>query len=707
MTDDSPSALGPLFGPDFILVTVDDANKVSYQLEIFPDGNNPLLKSNGIAQQFYFMPQRIYLAKKQDSPQDFDFGMTVFKGLMTSEDTVGVTPGQGTGGGDVEVGGGFCTFSTTFAIPPEVITNAIAALKSQSFTAPPPPRLLPYMNFSPTDPAPLLGIVPILSNSVSIAIPQFAPGGPTTPTGGTPTPTPPPSGSPAPTPPPAGSTPPLLWAQAQCAQKGSIEAEGISSFLVSCSELAAGAIAGSLQAGVSPFTVYYALSEQFYLPACFISVTIDMDKTFDSFSANVSAGNAFISGNFQEAYSNCVTNGSIVTDMKINEAAIPDDLKQMILQQCQQMQQNAINWVKDEIFDWQPTDGGAAQAPPQSLLGSIFGGASVSMKSTYQHRGLNVTQQLTLDTTIAKDDTLSGDLSDLEPAIKADIGKYLAIVDIGQYFQKVQVAATNAINWNETLPDGTNLADPIMSAMVEVSYPVYSQPLGAQNTVNLQTLGQGFHYLVGQQAGTTGLAQWTSNNPVDVINIAFLRLDKPITQWPQDQVQVTKTLIFDGNDPRVDLTGNKTQVVITTTDNDHTPVIDMDAVGYVFVRFMCRPLPPNVTIVINTTLGPRKDNITITSANQKSAIWEIFSDKYIALTSFQYTVQVTVQGPNFTDNPIVYQSAAPVTAALPPGRVKYQALLSLQLPNAPANLVQAINTYILQYQQQMATGTLT
>ena len=57
-------------------------------------------------------------------------------------------------------------------------------------------------------------------------------------------------------------------------------------------------------------------------------------------------------------------------------------------------------------------------------------------------------------------DTKSGDLSDLMPAVKADVSKYLAIIDIGQFFQKIQVAATNAINWNETLPDGTNLCGP-------------------------------------------------------------------------------------------------------------------------------------------------------------------------------------------------------------------------------------------------------
>jgi hypothetical protein len=679
MTNDAVTPLGPLLSADRIFVTATDNGKVPYQLEIFPDANNSLLKSNGLPQQFYFMPQRIYLAKKQDSPQDFDFGMTVFKGLLTPEDTIGVNPGQTTGGGDVEAGGGFCTFSTTFAIPPEVIQHATDSLKSQNFDAPVPAGLQAFLpGFGASDPAPILGIVPILGNLVSIAIPQFAPGG-----------------SPA----------APLWAQAQSAQKGSIEATGISSFLVSCNELAAGAIAGSLKAGISPFTVNYALTEQFYLPTCEIDVDIDMDKVFDSFSAAVTVSSFIDNASFQAAYSNCVTNGAISTVMKIDEAAIPDDLKAIIMQQCTQMQTNAINWVKDAIFSWNPTSGADAAAQ-QTPMGSIFGGASVSMKSDYQKRSIHVQQTLTLDTSIAMSDTKAGDLSDLEPAIKADWTKYLAIVDIGQFFQKIQIAATNAINWNETLPDGTKLSDPIISAMVSVSYPNYDQPLGDQNTVNLQTLGQGYHYLTGQATGQTGLAQWTSSNPSDVINVSFMRLDNTISQWPSDQVTVTKTLVFDGNDPRVDLSNSQTQVTIATTDNNHTPVIDMNAVGYIFVRFACRPLPPNVTLVVSTTLGPRNDSITITNTNQKSALWEIFSDKYVGQTSFQYTVQVTVQGPNFTDNPIVYQSAAPITVPLPPSRVKYQPLLSLQLPDAPANQVAAINSYILKYQQMLTSGTV-
>jgi len=681
--DSAVTPLGPLLSADRIFVTTTGADKVPYQLEIFPDANNVLLQQNGLPQQYYFMPQRIYVAKRQDDPQDFDFGMTVFKGLMTSEDTIGVNPGPGTGQGDVEVGGGFCTFSTTFAIPPDVIQNATNALKSQKFDTPIPGGLLAFMPvFHQNEVDPILGIVPILANAVSIFVLQGAPA-----SGGTP------------------ASP--IWLQAQSAQKGSIEATGISSFLVSCNEFAAGIIAGSLKAGTTPpFTVNYQLTEQFYLPTCEVDVDIDMDKTYESFSMAIQASGFFTSASFQAAWSECVTNGSITTVMKIDEAAIPADLKTIIMNQCQQMQTNAINWVKEFIFDWNPSNGGDAQAQ-STPFGSIFGGASVSMKLNYQKRAMHVQQTLTLDTSIAMTDGKQGDLSDLMPAVKADVNKYLAIIDIGQFFQKIQVAATNAINWNETLPDGTNLSDPIMSAMVSVSYPDYDQPLAGQNNVNLKTLGQGYHYITGQQTGTDGLAQWSSKNPADVINISFLKLDNPISQWPSNQVQVTKTLIFDGNDPRVDLTNNQTQFVVTTTDNNHTPVLDMNAVGYVFVRLGCRPLPGAVTLVVNTTLGSRNDSITITSANQKSAIWEIFSDKYVGETSFQYTVQVTVQGPNFTDNPIVYQSDQPITVPLPPGRVKYNPLLSLQLPNAPADQVADINRYILNYQKEMLTGTLT
>ena len=81
-----------------------------------------------------------------------------------------------------------------------------------------------------------------------------------------------------------------------------------------------------------------------------------MDKTYQSFSAAVDVSGFFTNASFQAAWSSCVTSGAITTVMKIDEAAIPADLKTIIMQQCQQMQTNAVNWVKDEIFSWNPTE---------------------------------------------------------------------------------------------------------------------------------------------------------------------------------------------------------------------------------------------------------------------------------------------------------------------------------------------------------------
>jgi hypothetical protein len=68
------SATGPIFGPDFVLVTVNDETGTQYQLEVYPDASNEDLRKAGRPMQYYWQPGRVYLAKKQNSPKDYDFG---------------------------------------------------------------------------------------------------------------------------------------------------------------------------------------------------------------------------------------------------------------------------------------------------------------------------------------------------------------------------------------------------------------------------------------------------------------------------------------------------------------------------------------------------------------------------------------------------------------------------------------------------------
>ena len=124
-------------------------------------------------------------------------------------------------------------------------------------------------------------------------------------------------------------------------------------------------------------------------------------------------------------------------------------------------------------------------------------------------------------------------------------------------FQKVQVAGYTKINWGEKLPDGTDLRDPITSAQMEVGYPDFTAPT-AGGRPNPQFLGQGFHYVTGQKNPNlpAEIAVWTKDIPNDIINISFLKLQPPIPGWDVDEVIIRKTLVYDADDPRVDISGN-------------------------------------------------------------------------------------------------------------------------------------------------------
>lgn len=664
---------GPLFGPDFVLVTVNDDTGMQYSLQVYPDANNSDLQAAGLPAQFYWQPARVYLARKQDSPADYDFGMTVFKGLMTSETTVGITDDE-TSGGDVETGGGFCSFTTTFAVPDSVIANAVKALKAGNHPAPAGRLANLFVTQGDGEPPdPLLGMIPVTDSSAVIAVPDLvgASGGSKVP----------------------------MYLSAQGSGKGSIEEHGFSSFLVTCNQMAAGAIAGSLKNGVSPFTVTCSLKELVYIHGCQVKVIVDADKTYDQFSAALSFGGflGIDSATLDYAYSNLLTTGGISTEIQMDEGTLTTELKQWIEKNVDDMRKTAFELVKNEIFDWKPVDQSPATTD-RGIFSEIFGGAAISLKSSYQHHGVQFNQTLRLDTTVAITQTVSGDLNDLLPAVKTHLDKYLAIVDIGEFYKKIQVAGANAINFDEKLPDGTDLRDPIQSVQLEVAYPDFNAPLTADNTPNLITQAQGFHYTVGHRDphASGELAVWTKDNPHDIVNIAALRLDKDLPGWPADQVRLIKTIVFDGSDPRVELANGKSTFQVVEQPGAHAPKLTADEAGYVFVRFIPdRKLPTdNITITLTCTIGERNDTITITSGNQQNALWEIFSDKYLDQDSFQYTVQVEVTGPGFTDDPVIWQSPAPVTVPVPTGRLKYLPRYTVPLPAVPADKKATVDDYI-------------
>jgi hypothetical protein len=673
--NDFLSAAGPMWGPNFVLVTANDENGRKYQLQLYPDARNAELKAAGLAQQYYFQPGLAYVAKKLDSPDDYDFGMTVFKGLMTSETTVGVDAEETTNG-TLEAGGGFCTFSTTFAVPESVLANAVEKLENGEHDDP-PDRLAHLFRFDNGDPAPRIGMIPISESNVTIAVPDLVQVGP-------------------------AKSP--MFISAQGAGKGSIEARGRNAFLVTCNQLAAGAIAGSLKTGAAPFVVNCELKEQFYLEACKITVEVDVDKAYDSVSTAVSAGGflGISSASLNAAYSSMRTNGGITTKIEMNSGVLTPELKQWIETSVDDIRKKAWEMVKKDIFDWDPSQGDtpASASESRGLIGGLFGGASVALKANFQRRSIKYQETIELTDTVTIVQSVDADLNDMMASVSSDLDKYLAVIDIGEYFKKLQVAGMCAIDFDGTLSDGTALRDPIVSAQLECAYPDYTDPL-VNGKVNLVTRGQGFHYTIGKKDPNGGIAPvvWSADNAKDIVDVSWLRLDKDVDGWPADQVRLRKTLIYDGSDPRVDLSNGGLKVTFEEDTSSHAPILDAGAVGYVYVHFVLDRILPkdNISILLKPTIGGRTDALTITRENQKNVLWEIFSDKFIDETGMSYELEVEITGPGFADDPITYGTGRPVTIALPQGRVKYVNPLKLTLPPVPADKVAQVNRYIAEY----------
>ncbi|MFG1798384.1 hypothetical protein [Nocardia sp. NPDC049149] len=667
---DFVSGVGPLFGPNFVVVTVNDETGRQYSVQVYPDAHNPELRQAGQPTQYYFQPSRVYLARKHDTPEDYDFQMTLFKGLMSEETHISPADLAGT-----ELGGGFCTFSTTFAIPESVIQGVIRKLKEGEHAAP-GGRLAPFFNYQRNDPEPRLGMVPVTNSTVVCSVPDPAI---------------------------AGN---FLKIGAQYSGKGSIEQHGISTFLVTCNLVAAGAIASALKAGTSPpFTVANTLQEAFYINGVTVQVTVNIAKVYDSFSAAVSAGSIFGISDIEAeyAYSSCVTNGGITTHITQNGAVLDDETKKWVTENVENMKKSAMELVKKEIFDWDPSKADSRATAGRGWFSELFGGASVSLKSQHHRREVDVTDELILDQTIAVGHTVSGDLNDLLPAVRAHLDRYLFVIDVGEFFKKVQVAGACMINFGEKLPDGTDLGDPIKAAQLEAGYPDWSRPVeGGQP--NLVMRAQGSHYVIGQTEpkGPARPAIWTKENAKDFVDISFLRLDNEVPGWPTDQVKLRRKLIFDGQDPRVNLSPaiaphDPAIAEIEELTTSHGPILTASAVGYIFVRFLVHPmkLPPNVSVTITPTIGSDTyPPLSVTQGNQTNALWEVFSDKYVGAEKFTYTVTVVVDGPTFLDETVIYSSSAPVEVPVPQGRIKYVPQLHTPLPGAPADKAAIIRDYV-------------
>jgi hypothetical protein len=261
----------------------------------------------------------------------------------------------------------------------------------------------------------------------------------------------------------------------------------------------------------------------------------------------------------------------------------------------------------------------------------------------------------------------------------------------GGSFEKLQTAARTRVAFTETLPDGTNLRNPVRFVQVEVGYPDFAQPVGPDGKANVLFHAQGRRSAGHKELGAPEIARWTEDSATDTILFSFLKLAVPAADFDPDEVIIRKTIAYDAGDPRLFLSSGGSIFVRELRTREHCPIIDTSEIAHINVKFVCERHVPNESMTMRLTciVGDHRSTFAITH-HSENIVWELFSDKFVDATSFTYTLEVEVVGPNFTDVPIRFGTPVPVAVALPTGCDKYISPFALPLPPIPQDKRDAI-----------------
>ncbi|MEV7544928.1 hypothetical protein [Streptomyces sp. NPDC089915] len=385
---DSPLPAGPIFGPDSLVIDVNDLS-----VPIWPDALNTDLAAAGAPTRYYFRLPRLTVAS-QPGTADLEFSATVMV--------------QGPVGPQPVYLGGSCTFSCTAALPAGTEAQIVDRLMSQDHPDP-PARIAPLFAHQPGDPPPELSMVPITGSAVSCVIEH----------------------------PPTGTSP--LFMTVQGGPGGGIDPHTRSSFLVSFSPAAAEAVVTSLRdASAPPFLVRNVLTEQFATGPTGLTMHVDVDlkRTLESFVAAVPPGAAWPAGDAAEAaYESAVITGAIgVRCTETGTKALLDPSLAAWISGLDDPRELVFRLLKDPFFDIAAvpaTETGQEAGPPApAWWTAVFGDARVTLKEDPDTGQFVVSQTETVQGTVNVEHTLEARLTEVAEAARTELDKYLKVMAV-------------------------------------------------------------------------------------------------------------------------------------------------------------------------------------------------------------------------------------------------------------------------------------
>lgn len=383
---------GPIFGPDSVVVGVRDDTGSSANIHVYPDARNTELRVAGQPTQYYFQPARASLARRQNSP-DLDFSMTAL---------VKHVPGSPR----LEYIGGSSTFAVTLSLPDAVDTGIIDNLMNHDHPDP-PARIGALFNYRRGDPTPGLRMVPVTRSAVSCVVED-----------------------------PRSGTAPILI-NAQHSVTGSIETQGRNTFLVSCTPAAAEEIVTNLRNGAAPpFVIRNTLTEQFDTGPTTIAVDlkVDVDKLYEAFSAAMPPGGPLAGDATADAiYQAGISVDAVHTELTASTGVPVDSQVKAWMDGTDAIKKTVFGMVREQLFDFSPNESVEQGRSYPAWWDDVFGSSTVTLKSAHARTGVLLRHTVTLRGAVSAEQTVEGDLKELTGVIRAELDKYLTVIDVAGF----------------------------------------------------------------------------------------------------------------------------------------------------------------------------------------------------------------------------------------------------------------------------------
>jgi hypothetical protein len=493
MTD----AYGPIWAAGFENVT-----ESGYKLLYLPDLHNDQLQREGKAPVYWWLPNDVRLATRDNG--DFAFSFMHFEGVRTESANVGVE-------GESEVAGGLLTFSTTTSPPAEVLRESEDEIldrcrgRDDRFWG-------WHTNVAPMfRPAPIVSNVTMVSNlspnaDGSVPAVQQPPAGTPGPAGGAPggpaggAPAGPPGGAPAGAPPHRSlrqmSRPPVIRSRAvpaafrsprtvrlghtprgldqwyfhlQGQGPGSVSPFAQNAYSALVGSLPAAMIWASFHGGSSAISVWQYMKIRVWSPAVHLHIEGDWDRIQDHFSAAAHAGGWFWSADVQAQFNDLRMSGGIEVTVEV-DTTLPNakELQEAIEKRSDLVFQKFMDEAQKVIFEPPPF-----QEKPAEASGGFLGwggGGAVKMRRDHSH--LHLTYDEHREVAYLQDYPVSGQMEGMYDVIKADPTaekKYFTTIYLGDWERKLHRVFKPVVNWPD--PAQKWIGQPVAFVSAQVGYP--------------------------------------------------------------------------------------------------------------------------------------------------------------------------------------------------------------------------------------------